>query len=85
MVDNNHRKGLRSKKSEERRVKKEEFKSEKRRTKAHEFFTLRSSLFTYFTLGFCKPYPFLLSSKRRRKAMRIAITPKQAKMVIVWV
>lgn len=30
MVDNNHRKGLRSKKSEERRVKKEEFKSEKR-------------------------------------------------------
>ena len=46
MVDNNHRKGLRSKKSEERRVKKEEFKSKKRRTKAHEFFTLRSSLFT---------------------------------------
>ena len=46
MVDNNHRKDLRSKKSEERRVKKEEFKSEKRRTKAHEFFTLRSSLFT---------------------------------------
>ena len=46
MVDNNHRKGLRSKKSEEQRVKKEEFKNEKRRTKANEFFTLRSSLFT---------------------------------------
>ena len=46
MADNNHRKGLRSKKSEEQRVKKEEFKSEKRGTKAHEFFTLRSSLFT---------------------------------------
>ena len=46
MVDNNYRKGLRSKKSEERRVKKEEFKNEKRRTKAHEFFILRSSLFT---------------------------------------
>lgn len=54
MVDNNHRKGLRSKKSEERRVKKEEFKSEKRRTKAHEFFTLRSSLFT-------SPNPAVLS------------------------
>ena len=43
------------------------------------------SLFTYFTLGFCKPYPFLLSSNKRRNEMIIAITPKAAKMVIVWV
>ena len=60
MVDNNHRKGLRSKKSEERRVKKEEFKNEKRRTKAHEFFTLRSSLFTLLIsspVSGCFPVP----------------------------